>query len=225
MSSDRPWLTFDCYDTLVAYSEAKTVALAALVRAKDGDDRAIDLAQDAFETEERRLQTGAEFVILNQVLRRSLAAALAATGLLAIPEDEHTMIEAVRASEPFPDVASALRDLKTDHRLAILSNSEPDIIIHSIARIGVAMDAVVLASEAQCYKPATGMFKELLNRIDARAADVTHIAQGFYHDIRPTKDLGFGRRIWINRYARDGDAGYAPDAELMDLAGLREALA
>lgn len=225
MSADKPWLTFDCYDTLVAYSEAKATALANIVRAKGGDDAAVDAARHAFETREREIQTAKSFVILNQVLRRSLAAGLAAAGQEVTPADEEIIIEAARATPPFPDVAPALRDLKRDHRLAILSNSEPDIIIHSIARIGVAVDAVVLASEAECYKPAAGMFRELLARIDAPAADVTHIAQGFYHDIKPAKVLGFGRRIWINRFARDGEIGYEPDAELMDLADLRAALA
>lgn len=225
MSSTRPWLTFDCYDTLVAYTEAKAAALETLVRNKGGDDRSVDRARETFEARERELQTGAEFVILNRVLRRSLGAAMQACGLEALPEDEHALIEAVRASPPFADVADALRDLKRDYRLAILSNSEPDIIIHSVARIGVAMDAVVLASEARCYKPAPGMFRELLRRIDADPAHVTHVAQGFYHDIRPTRDLGFGRRIWINRYGREPEPGYEADAELMDLAGLRQVLA
>ena len=34
--SDLPWLTFDCYDTLVRYSEGKAAALAGLVRGKGG---------------------------------------------------------------------------------------------------------------------------------------------------------------------------------------------
>ena len=47
--SERPWLTFDCYDTLVRYSEGKATALASLVREKGGDDAAIVVAQEAFE--------------------------------------------------------------------------------------------------------------------------------------------------------------------------------
>ena len=134
------------------------------------------------------------------------------------------MITAVREAEPFADVAPALGDLARDYRLAILSNSEPDIIRHNIARIGVPMDAVVLAAEAKCYKPAAGMFEALLSRLDAPASSITHIAQSFYHDMRTAKDLGFGRRIWINRYGRTGDAAYAPDAELPDLSGVRGVL-
>lgn len=219
----RPWLSFDCYDTLVRYSESKAIALAALVGAKVGGDEAEALAQKTFETVERGLQTG-PFVPLNAILRESLRAAYAAIGIKSNPDDEAAMITAVCEAEPFADVAPALRDLHHDHRLAILSNSEPDIIRHNIARIGVPMDAVVLATEAECYKPSPGMFEALLDRINAPAASITHIAQSFYHDMRSAKDLGFGRRIWINRYGRTSDAAYAPDAELPDLSGVRGAL-
>ena len=64
------------------------------------------------------------------------------------------------------------------------------------------------------------VFGALLARIQTPADQVTHVAQSFYHDIRPSKDAGFGRRIWINRYAKEGDAAYAPDYELSDLSGL-----
>jgi len=221
--SKLPWLTFDCYDTLVRYTEGKSAALASLVRGKGGDDLAVDAAQAAFEASEKELQLG-PFQPLNAVLRKSLHHAMDAAGLYGPPADEEAIIEAVRAAEPFPDTIEALRDLKRDHRLAILSNSEPDIIRHTTLRLGVAFDAVVLAYHAECYKPAEGMFHTLLERIDAAPADVTHIAQSFYHDMRTAKDVGFGRRLWINRYGREGDPAYTPDAELKNLSGVRDAL-
>jgi len=219
----EPWLTFDCYDTLIRYSEGKAVALATLVREKGGDDAAVDRAQSAFEACEKQLQLG-PFIILNAVLRKSLRAGLEAVELPVATRDEETIIEAVKSSEPFPDTVPALADLKRDYRLAILSNSEPEIIRHNIANIGIEFDAVILAAEAKCYKPDPGMFHELLRRIDDAPGNVTHIAQSFYHDMRTSKDLGFGRRLWINRYGRDGDPDYVPDAELPDLTGVRAQL-
>lgn len=219
----KPWLTFDCYDTLVRYSEGKAAALATLVREKNGDEAAVNRAQSAFKSCEKQLQLG-PFIILNSVLRQSLHAGLEAVKLPVTTKDEETIVKAVRSSEPFPDTGPALADLKRDYRLAILSNSEPDIIRHNITSIGIEFDAVVLASEAKCYKPDPGMFYELLKRIDEAPRNVTHIAQSFYHDMRTSKDLGFGRRLWINRYGRDGDPDYVPDAVLQDLTGVRAQL-
>ncbi len=221
---ESPWLTFDCYDTLVRYSESKAETLAALVRGKGGDDRAVDAAQTAFEASEKELQLGA-FQLLNAILRESLHRAFEAAGLAGTVADEEMMIEAVRGAEPFPEVVEVLRDLKRDHRLAILSNSEPDIIRHNVVRLGTGFDAIVLAYHAECYKPAVGMFDALLERVGAPPAAVTHIAQSFYHDMRTAKDVGIGRRIWINRYGREGDLAYVPDVVLSDLSGVRGALA
>ena len=221
--STLPWLTFDCYDTLVTYSESKAKCLAELIRAKGGDGDTINTAQAAFETREREIQTG-PFKLLNAVLRESLNDAMAAAGMDCTVNDEAALIDAVCMAPPFNDVPEAMRALKENFRLAVLSNSEPDIIRHSIIRIGTGMDAIVLAADAKCYKPAPGMFRALLARLETPADQVTHVAQSFYHDIRPSKDAGFGCRIWINRYAKESDAAYAPDYELSDLSGLAAAL-
>ncbi len=218
-----PWLSFDCYDTLVRYSENKASRLEELIRGKGGNDEAVAIAQETFKIRERALQLG-PFLLLNEVLRRSLKDAFYAVDLSCSAKDEEAMIDAVCTAPPFSDVKGALTDLRRHFRLAILSNSEPNIIRHNIVRIGVGMDAIVLASEAKCYKPASGMFDRLLSRIDANAADVTHIAQSFYHDISPSKDRGFGRRIWINRYQRKVDNANTPDHEFPGLEGLRNLL-
>ena len=219
----KPWLTFDCYDTLVRYSENKAAVLANLVRSKGGDENKIAAAQEAFETSERNLQLG-QFMALNTVLRTSLHTAMTAATFNTTIADEETIIDAVKKAEPFSDVEASLVDLKHNYRLAILSNSEPDIIRHNLQEIGVEFDAVVLATQAKCYKPDPKMFHALLARINELADNVTHIAQSFYHDMRTSQELGFGRRIWINRYNRNGDPAYSPDAELPDLSNLRNFL-
>ena len=219
----KPWLTFDCYDTLIRYSENKAAVLADLVRSKGGDETAITAAQKAFEASERKLQLG-EFMTLNAVLRSSLHTALTTVAFNTTKADEETIIDAVKNAEPFPDVRASLADLKHDHRLAVISNSEPDIIRHNIQAINVEFDAVVLATQAKCYKPNPRMFFALLARINEIAENVTHIAQSFYHDMRTSRDLGFGRRIWINRYGRISDPAYSPDAELPNLYNLRNFL-
>ena len=220
---NKPWLTFDCYDTLVRYTESKTYTLKQLVQEKSDDVEKIEKARSVFEKTERELQLG-PFMVLNEVIHKSFKSAMQAVNLEILPEDVEKIIYSIKNADPFPDVFDALSALKDDYRLAILSNSQPDIIRYNINNIGIEFDAVVLASEAKCYKPSKGMFEALLKRIEAPAPSVTHIAQSFYHDMRTAKDLGFGRRVWINRYNRAGDQEYQPDAELVDLTGLRQAI-
>ena len=220
---NKPWLTFDCYDTLVRYTESKTYTLKQLVQEKSDDVEKIEKARSVFEKTERELQLG-PFMVLNEVIHKSFKSAMQAVNLEILPEDVEKIIYSIKNADPFPDVFDALSALKDDYRLAILSNSQPDVIRYNIDKIGIEFDAVVLASEAKCYKPSKGMFEELLQRIEATAPNVTHIAQSFYHDMRTAKDLGFGRRVWINRYNRVGDPEYEPDAELADLTSLRQAI-
>ena len=165
-----------------------------------------------------------DFLPLNQVLKKSLKFALNKIGLDSTSSDEDKMLSAVKDADPFPEVSQVLSELKQDYKIAILSNSEPDIIRFNIAKIGVAFDEVVLASEAKCYKPSAGMFNELIKRLNECPKNITHIAQSFYHDMRTAKDLGFGRRIWINRYKKQGDLSYKPDAEISDMRRLHEQL-
>lgn len=223
LDKHKPWLTFDCYDTLVRYTESKSAALADLVLAKGGTKDLTKSAWLAFEASERRLQKE-DFLPLNQILKSSLKLAFETIGISSTISDENRMLSAVKDAEPFSEVAEVLSDLKHDYRLAILSNSEPDIIRFNIAKIGVTFDEVVLASQAKCYKPSVGMFNELIQRINESPKDITHIAQSFYHDMRTAKDLGFGRRIWVNRYKKQGDPSYTPDAEISDISRLREEL-
>ena len=220
---NKPWLTFDCYDTLVRYTESKTYTLKQLVQEKSGDAKKIEKTRSVFEKTERELQLG-PFMVLSEIIYKSFMSAMQSVNLEILPEDVEKIICSIKNADPFPDVFDALSALKDDYRLAILSNSQPDIIRYNIDNIGIEFDAVVLASEAKCYKPSKGMFEALLKRIEAPAPSVTHIAQSFYHDMRTAKDLGFGRRVWINRYNRAGDQEYKPDAELADLTGLRHAV-
>ena len=219
----KRWLTFDCYDTLVRYTESKSATMTDLILAKGGTKDLVDSAWSAFQSSERRLQTE-DFLPLNQVLKKSLKFALNEIGFESTTSDEDKMLLAVKDADPFPEVNQVLSELKQDYKIAILSNSEPDIIRFNIAKIGVAFDEVVLASEAKCYKPAAGMFNELIKRLNEDPKNITHIAQSFYHDMRTAKDFVFGRRIWINRYKKQGDLSYKPDAEISDMRGLNEHL-
>ena len=219
----KRWLTFDCYDTLVRYTESKSATMTEIISTKGGTKDIVDSAWSVFQSSERRLQTE-EFLPLNQVLKKSLKFALNEIGFESTTSDEDKMLLAVKDADPFPEVNQVLSELKQDYKIAILSNSEPDIIRFNIAKIGVAFDEVVLASEAKCYKPAAGMFNELIKRLNEDPKNITHIAQSFYHDMRTAKDLGFGRRIWINRYKKQGDFSYKPDAEVSDMRRLHEQL-
>ena len=129
----------------------------------------------------------------------------------------------IRAWQPFPDTRPALSAARdAGLRLVILSNTDRDIISHSVRQIGVPFDEVVVAEDVGAYKPSPANFERLLEVVGEDPADVLHVAFGFKYDIRAAQEQGM-RTAWVNRHAEPlPDRGVAPDHEWRDLWGLAD---
>ncbi|MFJ2968641.1 aldo/keto reductase [Streptomyces collinus] len=120
--------------------------------------------------------------------------------------------------------AGALRQLKTKYEIAIISNTDDNLSARSVENIGVEFDHVITAQQAGAYKPDRQIFEHAFRAIGVEPSQVIHTAQGWEHDLIPTRDLGLGRRVWINRHGGPGSADYQPYDELPDLTGLPKLL-
>ena len=217
------FITFDCYDTLVAYTAGKAAMVHQLVSEKGADTTVAEKVVCQFSQHERRMLASAEFSPLAAVLTRCIEQALRDQNLPFESTDADRIVQAVKDSRPFDDVTQALKELKQHYKLAILSNSQPDIIVHNIAAIDVHFDAVVLAAEVKAYKPDLRMFDALVDRCGCDKSEIVHVAQSFYHDIKPGHAAGL-RRVWINRNNLSGDEAFKPYDELPNLDNLFELL-
>ena len=106
-------------------------------------------------------------------------------------------------------------------RLAVLSNTDRDLLDASLAQIGVDVDLTVVASEIASYKPARGHWDEFFARSRADRERHVHVGASLFHDIAPASGLGL-RTIWINRLGEDAEP--QPHLELHSLAGLGDGL-
>jgi 2-haloacid dehalogenase len=124
--------------------------------------------------------------------------------------------------EPFPEVPEALEKARAvGWRLAVLSNTDRDLLDASLARIGVEFDLSIVASEIGSYKPSRGHWDEFFARSGADAERHVHVGASLFHDIAPAAGLGL-RSIWINRLGEEPEP--QPDVELHSLDGLAEHL-
>jgi 2-haloalkanoic acid dehalogenase type II len=122
----------------------------------------------------------------------------------------------------FPDAPPGLAEAKKrGWRLAILSNTDRDLIDASMEAIGVPFDLAVVAGEIGSYKPAPGHWRTFRDQTGATEAAHVHVAQSLYHDIGPATELGI-RSIWINRLGEPPDS--RPARTLPDLSSLADAL-
>ena len=140
----------------------------------------------------------------------------------APPGEEHGLADSLPGWRAFPEVRSALEELR--HRgwkLAILSNTDADFIAASQVHIGVPFDEVVVAQEIASYKPAHKHWDEFFARTNAPRAGHAHVGASLFHDVEPANELGL-RSVWINRTGEP--ATVQPTRELTDLFALPETL-
>jgi 2-haloacid dehalogenase len=204
------WATFDCYGTLIDWNAGIRAELARVF----GEDRA-DLLLVRYHELEPELEhdgTRSYREVMTEAMRR----------LEAPPGEEGGLADSLPSWQPFPEVRAALVEARRrGWRLAILSNSDPDLIAASKELLGVPFDETIVASELGSYKPALGHWREFATRTGADPAGHIHVAASLFHDVGPANELGL-RSIWINRL---GEApGPVPTRELTDLTHLPETL-
>ncbi len=209
--TDR-WATFDCYGTLIDWDGGIRRALARVWPEEDGQ-RLFHRYHDG----ERRVQAGSD-ISYRQVLRETLAAIAEAEELEVPPGREDALSESLPSWRPFPEVTGALADLRDrGWRLAILSNTDPDLLSTSLKTIGVEVDVRITAAEAHSYKPAFGHWDTFFRTTTADRERHVHVGASLYHDVEPCAQLGLPC-VWINRLDESSDLPRA--GELSDLARL-----
>jgi 2-haloacid dehalogenase len=206
------WATFDCYGTLIDWNNGVRAELARVF----GDDHADELL-DRYHEVEPEVQNDAT-LSYRQVMTDTMRRLGAPAG------EEHGLAEALPGWRAFPEVHSALEEVRRrGWRLGVLSNTDDDYIAASQVQIGITFDEVIVAQEIGSYKPAPAHWEEFFARTRAPKAGHVHVAASLFHDIVPATALGL-RSIWVNRLGET-----APDAaramrELTDLFALPETL-
>jgi len=213
--SDR-WATFDCYGTLIDWMSGIRDTLAELWPERDAE-----LLLALFHEIEPEVQEGRS-IPYRQVLAEALGRLAHCEGLSLADEDREALAESLLTWPPFPEVPGALAGLRErGWKLAILSNTDPDLLDASLSLIGVPVDLRITAAEAGSYKPAHGHWERFFERTNADRAKHVHVAASLFHDIAPCREMGLVA-VWINRIGEVSDLARA--AELSDLHPLPDTL-
>jgi 2-haloacid dehalogenase len=211
------WATFDCYGTLVDWNAGIRAELERLVPGEDAG-RLLERYHDV----ERRVQRERPSASYRDVMAVGLEEVASEAGT-ELPESERDALGGSLPGWPiFPEVPGALAEARErGWRLAVLTNSDRDLIDASLEVVGVPFDATVVASEIGSYKPAHGHWRVFYESTSADRGLHVHVAQSHFHDIAPANELGL-TSVWINRRGERREP--APTRELSDLNGLADVL-
>ncbi len=210
------WATFDCYGTLVDWHGGIRAELARLW--PDADPHAV---LRRYHSIEPQVQAG-RGIPYRSVMADTLAEVAAAEGLLLPSSERGALGAALPGWQVFPEVPAALSELRArGWKLAILSNTDRDLLDASLATIDVPVDLTVVASEIGSYKPAHGHWNVFFERSGAPGDGHVHVAASLFHDIAPAAELGL-TAVWIDR---EGETSKVPRAAtLQDLSELPDRL-
>jgi 2-haloacid dehalogenase len=215
-TSATRWATFDCYGTLIDWNLGIRTELERLF----GVQEAPKLLERYHELEPE-IESGS-FHTYREVMSLALEQLAREEGI-QLPEGETgALARSLPDWPPFPEVPAALAELRDRRwKLAILSNTDRDLIAASQRQLGVPIDIAIVAEDLQSYKPAHAHWERFFEATTADRDGHAHVAASLLHDIKPARELGL-RSVWINRL--DETAEHEPDRELTDLSDLPDTL-
>jgi 2-haloacid dehalogenase len=210
------WATFDCYGTLIDWN----AGIGAVLERLYGAEQAPELLRRYHELEPE-VQSEA-YRSYTDVLALTLERLANDVGY-GIPEGESGVLPQSLPDWPaFPEVPEALAELRRrGWNLAILSNTDRELIVASERTIGVPFDLTVVAEDVESYKPAHGHWERFFELTTADREHHVHVAASLFHDIAPARELGL-TTVWINRLGEQAEP--EPDRELQDLTELPDTL-
>jgi len=205
------WATFDCYGTLVDWNGGIREELEKLFGAERADELLV-----RYHELEPRIQAARQGSSYREVLTIALERLASETGLTLPEGDASSLARSLPSWPVFEDVRPGLEEARSrGWRLAILSNTDRDLIDASMEALGVSFETAIVAGEIGSYKPAHKHWDVFYEQTGADRAGHVHVAQSVYHDIAPAAELGIPS-IWINRLDEPADprpaASSAPPA-------------
>ncbi|UCC44143.1 MAG: haloacid dehalogenase type II [Candidatus Zixiibacteriota bacterium] len=220
-------LTFDCYGTLIDWETGIAAALGPILErhgASITEERLLEQYVDLEAAEESGDYVSYRSILAN-VLRRFGRELGFDPGNAELDAFASSVIE----WPAFEDSAAALKQLKEQFELVIISNTDDDLFAASNLKLEVAFDRVITAQQTKAYKPSEKMFLSALEVIGRPKDEILHVAHSIYHDIIPAKQFGL-KTVWVTRGDDSSGSGATPpdeaqpDLEVRDMRELASIL-
>ena len=135
--------------------------------------------------------------------------------------DAHADLHA--QAKPYPEVAAALRELRSRYDIAVLSDADDDFLLSNMRRNGLQFETVVSSEALRAYKPHVSLFNDACARLGVQPAEAVYVGDTPWADVEGARHAGL-RAVWINRHGIDWPEDIGPPqyeiASLDELAAL-----
>lgn len=220
------WLSFDCYGTLIDWETGICDAVAG-VFARHGVRRSKEEILALFADAEPKVQTSGEFIDYRTVLRDVMQLMAWEVSIRLSAAEAETLPDSLPTWPIFSDAPDALKRLQGRFKLAVISNVDNDLFLHSEDALGIQFQAVITSREEGAYKPDLRVFYLAQERMGLDDANERwlHVGESLYHDIGPANRLGIDS-VWVKRPDRGGGTrptDAVPSLTVPNLTALAEA--
>lgn len=210
-------LSFDVFGTLISVRDGSYDAFRSIL----ADHGRADVDVRAFWEywEERNIAHYWEtYRPYKEICTLSLAEAFARFNVPGDPRAISRYFDAFSHFQLYPDVVATLDHLSRNHRLAIVSNIDDDLL--AVTPLQREFDLVCTAQRARGYKPDGTLFRYLLANAGVPKDQMLHSGQSQFTDMVGGKPLGL-TIAWINRRGVAlAPSVPKPDFVLADIASL-----
>jgi 2-haloacid dehalogenase len=189
-------ITFDCYGTLIDWEGEIQRFFAQLLTAKHMKGVNVRTLQRQWEMVQ--FEYIQQFRPYRQVLRDTMKLTFEQFHLPYDDADVELFARSMGTWKPFPDTKQAILDLQKFVKVALITNTDDDIIAETQKTIGVQFDEIITAQQAGAYKPSHKGFLLARERLGLSVADIWHAGFGFKYDVVPATELGY-TTVWVNR--------------------------
>src|SRR5208283_4872372 len=154
---------FECYGTLIDWEQGILPCLRGILAAhqKSLDDSTILQFYGEFEAGAEQGEYRRYRDVLESVVRRFGEQ----LGFAPTEAEARSLPDSLPKWQPWPDTATALRELQKHFRLAIISNVDDDLFAGTLPQLRVEFDQVITAEQARAYKPSLKIFELALSRV------------------------------------------------------------
>ena len=190
-------ITFDCYGTLIDWERAIQQFFAESLDSK-GFGNVDPLTLQAEWEEIQFLYIQEQYRPYRQVLRDTLRMAFDSYDIPTNDEECNQFANSMGSWKPFPDTRDAILELQKLVKVALITNTDNQIIQETERMLDVKFDEIITAEQAMAYKPSHKGFQLARERLGLDVSEIWHAGFGFKYDIVPATELGY-MTVWVNR--------------------------